>query len=63
MSPVKPKVAFLSVRLTVSTRTKFLAKARQHGRPSAVLREIIAAFVEDRLTITPRKESLYVTGK
>jgi hypothetical protein len=44
--------------------SKFHAKAKKFGIPSDVLRELIEAFLENRLTITPpvtRKESLYVT--
>jgi predicted DNA-binding protein len=64
MSPPKLKSAFLTVRVTGSTRAKFHAKAQKFGQPSDVLREIIEAFIEDRLSIVPpvnRKESLYVT--
>ena len=60
------KSAYLSVRLPDKTRTKFHAKARQFGTPSEVLRELIDAFVEDRVAIQPPvtrnlKENLYVT--
>lgn len=66
MSSIKPKSAFLTVRVSPSTRAKFHAKAQKYGLPSDVHREIIEAFLEDRLSIVPpvnRKESLYVTGK
>jgi len=48
------------------TRTKFHAKARKFGTPSEVLRELVDAFIEDRVTIQPPvtgnpKEKLYVT--
>lgn len=55
---------FLSVRLTKPARKAFVAKAARHGKPSEVLRELIVAFTEERVTITPpvnAKESLYVT--
>jgi hypothetical protein len=58
------KSVFLTVRVSGSTRTKFHAKAKKYGQPSSVLREIIEAFLEDRLSIVPpvnRKENLYVT--
>jgi hypothetical protein len=58
------KSVFLTVRVAASTRTKFHAKAKKYGQPSSVLREIIEAFLEDRLSIVPpvnRKENLYVT--
>jgi len=63
MNP-KTKSAYVSVRLPDRTRTKFHAKAKKFGTPSEVLRELIDAFVEDRVIIQPpvtRKESLYVT--
>lgn len=66
MTTPKPKSAFLTVRVTAQTRSKFHAKASKFGQPSDVLRELIEAFLEDRLSIVPpvnRKESLYVTGK
>ena len=62
MTP-NPKTAYLSVRLPDKTRTKFHAKAQRFGTPSEVLRELIDAFVEDRVTIqapVTRKEKLYV---
>jgi hypothetical protein len=49
-------------------RAKFHAKAQKLGTPSQVHREIVEAFVEDRLTIQPPVirnplEKLYVTRK
>jgi hypothetical protein len=62
----QPKSAFLSVRVTDKTRTKFHDKALKVGTPSEVHREIVEAFVQDRLTIQPPVnrnplEKLYVT--
>lgn len=62
MATTKLKSAFLVVRVTDKTRTKFHTKAQKFGNPSEVLREIVEAFNDDRLTIQPpvtRKESLY----
>lgn len=56
----------VTIRLTPAVRKKFMEKARRHGRASEVLRELVTAFVENRVTITPPvnpKEPLYVTGK
>lgn len=64
MTASKLKSKFLVVRVTDKTRTKFHAKAQKFGQPSDVLREIVEAFIEDRLVIQPPvtvKESLYVT--
>jgi hypothetical protein len=66
MASSKLKSKFLVVRVTDKTRTKFHNKAQKYGQPSEVLREIIEAFNDDRLTVQPPvipKESLYVIGK
>jgi hypothetical protein len=65
MTPT-PKSAFLTVRVTEKTRAKFCAKAVRYGTPSDVLRELVEAFVDERLEIHPpitrnSKETLYVT--
>jgi hypothetical protein len=52
MTP-KSKSAYLSARVTDKTRAKFHAKASRFSTPSDVLRELIDAFVEDRITIQP----------
>ena len=60
----KKKTAFLTVRVNESTRQEFIAKVQKYGQPSEVLRELIEAFTEDRIVITPptnQKESLYVS--
>ena len=54
---------YLTVRVSQQLRQKFQRKAERYGQPSNVMRELIEAFIEDRLTIVPpvnRKESLYV---
>ena len=54
---------FLSVRVTPELNQAFHDKAQKYGSGSEVLREIIQAFIDDRLAIKPpvnRKESLYV---
>lgn len=55
---------FLTVRLHQQTSQEFRAKAARYGGVSDVLREMIEAFLEDRLVIHPpkqlKKESLYV---
>jgi hypothetical protein len=65
MTP-KSKSAYLSARVTDKTRIKFHAKASRFSTPSDVLRELIDAFVEDRVTIHPPVnrnplEKIYVT--
>lgn len=63
---IKSKSAYLSARVTEKSRNKFHAKVKKLGKPSEILRELIEAFIEDRITINPPvtsnlKEKLYVT--
>lgn len=53
----------LVFRLSKSTKQRFITKIKRIGAPSMVLREIVEAYVDDRLVIHPPKdkESLYVT--
>lgn len=53
----------LTVRVSQATRRAFHAKASRYGTSADILREIIEAFVEDRLAIQPpvtSKDKLYV---
>ena len=57
------KTKFLSVRLTPQDHRTFFRKSKKYGKPSDLLRELVQAFNEDRLTVLPpvnTKESLYV---
>ena len=59
---MKPRNTFLTVRLPQQTHSEFRDKAARYGGVSEVLRELVAAFIEDRLTVHPpkqQKESLY----
>lgn len=47
------KTSYLSVRVTDKVRFKFHSRASKLGNPSDVLRELIDAFVEDRIIIKP----------
>ena len=47
------KTAMITIRCTPSFRAKFRKKAGKFGRPSEMHREILEAFVEDRLVIHP----------
>lgn len=67
MAP-KSKAAFLSVRVTEQTRSKFHAKAQKYSTPSGVLRDLVDGFIQDRVTISPpsnhvTKESIYANLK
>jgi hypothetical protein len=58
----KAKPEVLYVRVSVETKQAFNEKAARFGLPSEVLRELVQAFVEDRVTVSPpkeMKESLY----
>jgi hypothetical protein len=62
MSSPKSFDTHMTLRVTGRVRTAFNRKAERYGKPSDVLRELIEAFLDDRLVIkpNPRKESLYV---
>ena len=51
----------LCLRLKPKVKSAFMRKATRYGGTSVVLRELIDAFLDDRLTIQPdpKKESLY----
>lgn len=55
---------FLTVRLHQQIHQAFRAKAERFGGVSEVMRELVEAFIEDRVVIhppvQPKKESLYV---
>lgn len=53
MTIPKSKSAFLTVRVTDKMRQRFHAKASKIGTPSDILRELIDAFVEDRVKLQP----------
>ena len=65
MPALKSFDTHMTFRVTHRVRTAFNRKAERYGKPSDVLRELIEAFLDDRLVIqpNPRKESLYVTRK
>ncbi len=55
--------AYLTMRVSKALKKSFTIKAEKHGRMTDVLRELMTAFVEDRVVIQPPvnpKESLYV---
>lgn len=64
MTSPKSKGKFLTVRVTPAVHKAFFAKAKRFDGTSEVLRELVEAFIEDRLTIKPpvNKESLYHVG-
>lgn len=64
MLKTKNKDKFLTTRVTHKSHTAFHRKAGKFGKPSDVLRELISAFIEDRIVIQPPvtpKDNLYVT--
>lgn len=50
---IHSKSKFLTVRLQPPVFTAFRAKAKRYGNVSDVLRELVEAFTQDRLTIRP----------
>ena len=65
MSTMTKRCTFLTVRLQQQTGQEFRARAARYGGVSEVLRELIEAFLDDRLVVhppeQPKKESLYVS--
>ena len=65
MTPKSPKSALLTTRVTRAVRAQFIEKSVEYGyTPSELLRELIWAITEDRLTIKPPvnvKGNLYVS--
>ncbi len=50
----------VNIRVNPKTYAAFMRRSKAHGTPSHVIRELISAFAEDRVTITPpTKGTLY----
>ena len=47
------KKSFLTIRVSEEVRDAFIAKASEYGTPSELLRELVDAFVENRMKIEP----------
>jgi hypothetical protein len=63
-----PKAAYLTVRVTADTRNKFHTKAQKYSTPSGVLRDLVDAFIDERVIVSPpsnhvTKESIYANLK
>lgn len=63
MKHPQPMDKYVSYRLPAKQHAEFVKKSAKFGGASALIREFIEAFNEDRMTITPHpdKEKLYVT--
>lgn len=57
--PTKSK--FLTIRLTPQEHKAFTVKTKVYGGPTFVLRELVNAFTDERVTVipNPEKRSLY----
>lgn len=58
--------ATLNIRLPKDSRKAFVIRAKQHGSISDVLRDLVVAFAENRVTVYPpvtSKEPIYVARK
>jgi dihydroxyacid dehydratase/phosphogluconate dehydratase len=53
MATKKSKHPQIAVRLAPETRSAFINKSANYGGTSHVLRELVSAFVENRVTIEP----------
>lgn len=64
MATKKTKDMQIAVRLAPDTRRTFVNKSAKYGGTSAVLRELVMAFNEDRVTLQPPslKGTLYETN-
>ena len=50
----KPKSAVLYMRVTPELKQAFTKKAKPYGTASEVLRELVLAYIDGRLTVSPR---------
>ena len=52
---------FLTIRLTPQEHKAFSVKTKAYGGPTFVLRELVTAFTDERVTVipNPEKRSLY----
>ena len=52
---LKPKTLdkYIAIRINARTHKAFFRKATEFGKPSEVLRELVIAFCEDRVTVSP----------
>ena len=55
MATKKVKFSALAARVPPDVRVKFVNKASRFGGTAYVMRELVAGFVEDRVTIKPPK--------
>lgn len=49
----------LTARVSPELREKFVRKSEEYGGSSVVLRELVAGYVDGRVTIKPPKEGIY----
>ena len=61
MPALKNYEKFITFRVTATSHKAFHRRAAKFGKPSDVLRELVEAFNEDRLTVkpSPTKRSIY----
>ena len=59
MATKKTKDQSLAVRLSPDSRRQFINLAAKYGGTSYVLRELVEAFVENRVEITPPTNPLF----
>ena len=59
MATKKTKETSLAVRLNPETRREFINQAAKYGGTSYVLRELVIAFVENRVELAAPKNPLF----
>lgn len=52
---MKSVVGSITARISVETKRKFLQKCIKHGGQSEVVRILLDAYVDDRITISPKQ--------
>jgi len=55
----KKNSGYIAVRVTPALKDLFLKKASKYGDRSEVHRELLEAFVQDRLSIRPNSEQKF----
>lgn len=63
MTPKLTKYHYLVIRVTQDQKKAFMTKAESFGTSSKVLQELVKAFIDDRISISPppdfKLKSLY----
>jgi hypothetical protein len=62
-NPLEMKYHYLTIRVSYDQKKAFMVKAKDFGSSSKVLQEMVTAFMDDRISISPppdfKMKSLY----